>query len=280
MKLHRGVLTAIVLGMTALACAVPGLPSASSPPPTPDTRLERMVAETVTAALEMTQQAAPTQTEVPPTSAPTATLAATAAPSAESVLDKNADGISTFVDLLAKYQVAIPMQWLVFRVNAPEFDMISQLPETASPAVQRSLTTIKAQDPNVFRLFMLDVAEEHLAEGFVTNVNLVWDQQMEVSLENKTDIEGIAAALPASLQNTEVIGSELKTTETGVPYGVITAKTPALTQEGAQIVVMQKLVYLDLPTGTLSITLSTTETWLETVEPSFDEIIESFVVFE
>jgi hypothetical protein len=281
MKLHRGVLIALVLGMTALACSIPGLPTASSSPPTPDTRLERMVAETVSAALETTQQAEPTPTEeIPPSPAPTVTLAPTATPSAESVLDMNTDGSYTFVDLLAKYQLTVPMQWLAMRINAPEIDIVSQLPETASPAVQRSLTTIKAQDPNVFRLFMLDVAEEHLTEGFVTNVNLVWDRQMEVSLENDTDIKGIAAALPASLKDTEVTGTELKTTKNGIPYGVITAKTPALTQEGVQIVVMQKLVYLNLSVGTLNITLSTTETWRETVEPSFDEIIESFILLQ
>ena len=65
MKQHRGVFIAVLLGMTALACAIPGLPPASSIPPTPDTRLEQMVAETVSAALVLTQQAVPTPTEVP-----------------------------------------------------------------------------------------------------------------------------------------------------------------------------------------------------------------------
>ena len=281
MKPNRGVMIAIVLGIVALACAVPGLQPASSPPlPTPDTRLDRMVAETVTAALVLTQQAAPTQTEIPPTSAPTTTLEPTATPSAESVLDENADGTHTFVDLLAKYQAVIPMEWLVTRINAPEFESVSQLPETADPAIQRSFAAIRDQDPGVFRLFLLDIAEEHFADGFVTNVNFVWDRQMEVSLENDTDITAIAAALPASLQNSEVTDTELKATKNEIPYGAITAKTPALTQEGAQIIVMQKLIYFDLPLGTLSITLSTTETWLETVEPSFDQIIESFTVLE
>ena len=204
MNHKRGLLTAVVLGMTALACVVPGLPTASAPAPTPDTRLERMVAETVDAALELTRQAVPTATgflSATPQPTVTATLAATATQAPETMLDKNADGSSTFIDLSAKYQLTIPIQWLAVRINAPEYDEALQLPEAANPAIQGSLASIKEQDPSVFRLFMLDIAEEHLDGGFVTNVNLVWDPQMEVSFADDTDLKTLAASLPASLKD-------------------------------------------------------------------------------
>lgn len=284
MKQHRGIFFAVALAMTTLACVVPGLQPASDVPPTPDTRLERMVAETVSAALALTQQAVPTATEVPSaTPVPTATntpIPALPSPSVETMLDKNADGSSTFIDLNAKYQMTVPMQWLAVRVNSPEYDAALMLPEAANPAIQRQLTTIKNQDANVFRLFMLDIAEEHIDGGFVTSVNIVWDQQMEVTLIDDLDIKGIAATLPVSLKGAEVTSAEVLATENEVPYGVIMARTPALTQEGVQIVVIQKLVYFNLPIGTLNVTLSTTETWQETVEPFYDQFIESFVVLE
>lgn len=283
MKRNRGVLTLILTGIAALACVMPGLPSASSSP-TPDTRLERMVAETVSAALLLTQQAVPIPTEIPSaTPLPTATntpIPAVPTASEDTVLDKNSDGTSSFIDLGGKYQITIPMQWLAVRVNSPEYDEALLLPEASNPAIQRSFGTIKNQDANVFRLFMLDIAEEHIDGGFVTNINLVWDRQMEVSLATEADLQALAAALPSSLKDAEVTATELKTTKKQIPYGVITAKTPALTQEGAQIVVVQKLIFLDLPVGTLTLTLSTTETWQSTVGPSLDEIIESFIVLE
>lgn len=281
MNQTRGWIALLVLGMTALACAVPGVsPAAPLPTPTPDTRLEIMVAETVSAALQLTQQAAP-PLEVVNTPEPTPTLpAATPTPAAESVLDMNADGTHTFTDLLGGYQLTIPMQWLTVRINAPEFLDAWLLPEASNPAIQRSLGTIQAQDPNLFRLFALDINEEHIDGGFVTNVNLVWDQQMEVTLADDTDLKTIAASLPASLKGAEVTGTELKATKNETPYGIITARTPVVTQDGASVVMLQRLVYFDLPVGTLSITLSTTETWQETVEPSFDAIIESFIVLE
>jgi hypothetical protein len=196
------------------------------------------------------------------------------------MLDKPTDGSGTFIDLLGKYQMTVPMQWLALRINAPEYDIALALPEASNPAIQRHLSIIKNQDPNVFRLFMLDIAEEHIDSGFVTNVNLVWDQQMEVSLADDTDIKGIAATLPTSLKGAEVTSIGLNLTDNETPYGVITARTPAFTQDGAEIVVIQKLVFFDLPTGTLTATLSTTEKWQSTVEPSFDELIESFIVLE
>lgn len=283
MNHKRGLLTAVVLGMTALACVVPGLPTASAPPPTPDTRLERMVAETVDAALELTRQAVPTATEIPsatPQPTVTATLAATATQAPETMLDKNDDGSSTFIDLSAKYQITIPVQWLAVRINSPEYDEALLLPEATNPAIQGSLASIKEQDPSVFRLFMLDIAEEHIDGGFVTNVNLVWDPQMEVSFADDTDLKTLAASLPASLKDSEVTGTELRATKNETPYGVITTRTPSTAQDGTSIMIFQTLTFFDLPVGTLSITLSTTETLQETVEPSFDAILESFIVLE
>lgn len=286
MKYNRGLLISVVLGMTALACVVPSLLPASPVPPTPDTRLERMVAETVSAALQLTQQAVPTITPVPTsTSTPIPTATITPIPASptltvQNILDENTDGTNTYIDLSGKYQITIPTEWLALRIDGPEYLEAGLLPEAENPAIQRNLNTIQNQDPNVFRLFLLDIDEKQIDNGFVTNINLVWDQQMEVSLTSDIDIKGIAATLPASLKGVEITATELELTETGIPYGVITARTPALSQEGEQIIVIQKLVYLDLPLGTLSITLSTTEKWQKTVEPSFDKIIESFIVLE
>lgn len=283
MKQNRGYLMAVLLLLTALACVVPGLQPASAIPPTPDTRLDVMVAETVAAALTLTQQV-PTATS---TSTPTATPTPTSTPlpveptkAEESVLDENTDGTSSFIDMAAKYQFTVPVAWLPLRINSPEYDEAVLLPEASNPAIQNQLSVIQKQDPNVFRLFMLDINEEHIDSGFVSNVNLVWDSQMEISVATDSDLKGLAATLPTSLKDAKVTNVEIKTTAGGLSYGVITATTPLMTQEGARLNVYQKLVFFDLPTGTLTATLSTTEKWQSTVEPSFDEFVESFLLLE
>ena len=283
MKQNRGYLMAVLLLLTALACVVPGLQPASAIPPTPDTRLDVMVAETVAAALTLTQQV-PTATS---TSTPTATPTPTSTPlpveptkAEESVLDENTDGTSSFIDMAAKYQFTVPVAWLPLRINSPEYDEAVLLPEASNPAIQNQLSVIQKQDPNVFRLFMLDINEEHIDSGFVSNVNLVWDSQMEISVATDSDLKGLAATLPTSLKDAKVTNVEIKATAGGLSYGVITATTPLMTQEGARLNVYQKLVFFDLPTGTLTATLSTTEKWQSTVEPSFDEFVESFLLLE
>ncbi|MFN8399347.1 MAG: hypothetical protein U0X74_04975 [Anaerolineales bacterium] len=283
MKQNRGYLMAVLLLLTALACVVPGLQPASAIPPTPDTRLDVMVAETVAAALTLTQQVpTATITSTPtPTSTPTSTpLPVEPTKAEESVLDENTDGTSSFIDMAAKYQFTVPVAWLPLRINSPEYDEAVLLPEASNPAIQNQLSVIQKQDPNVFRLFMLDINEEHIDSGFVSNVNLVWDSQMEISVATDSDLKGLAATLPTSLKDAKVTNVEIKTTAGGLSYGVITATTPLMTQEGARLNVYQKLVFFDLPTGTLTATLSTTEKWQSTVEPSFDEFVESFLLLE
>jgi len=283
MKNCRGVKVFLFLWLTSWACVVPGM-TTSTPlsTPTPDARLEIMVAETVSAALHMTEQVlVPTQepTQTPtalPLPSPTIILA-TPTQSAESVLDKSTDGTSIFTDLLGKYTLTVPMQWVTFRRNAPEFDILLTLPEMNNPAIQRSLETIQALDPNLFRLFALDLNEEHIDGGFVTNINVLWDAQQELSLDDKSDLEEIAAALPGTIHGVVV---DVQPTKNNLPYGMIITQTPATTADGVSIVIYQKQVFFDLKIGTLSITLSTTGKWRETVEPSFDAVIDSFVILE
>ncbi|HNK62475.1 MAG TPA: hypothetical protein PKL78_06845 [Anaerolineales bacterium] len=285
MKDHRGVKVFLILWITSLACVVPGMTtSAPLSTPTPDTRLEIMVAETVSVALQMTEQVKPVQTSSQtPTSIPTATqtaILATPTQSAESVWDTNADGDTAFTDLLGKYSLVVPRQWVTFRRNAPEFDIISTLPEAENPAIQRSLETIRSLDPNIFRLFALDMNEEHIESGFVTNINVLWDAQQEMSLADGTQLEKLAATLPDSMNGAKVLVTEIRPTKNNIPYGVIASQTPVVTLDGAQIILYQKQVFFDLPAGTLSITLSTTDKWRETVEPSFDAIVDSLLILE
>lgn len=281
MNRKHGLLALLVLLTTALACVIPGTTtSAPLSTPTADTRLEIMVAETVSAALQMTQQPMfiVEETEAPET-VPTE-IPATATPSAETTLDKNEDGSNVFTDFLGGYQLTVPAPWLALRIDSLEYDAALTLQEASNPAIQRSLSTIQAQDPDVFRLFALDVNEEHLDGGFVTNINLVWDQQEKLSLPNDARLAEIADALPSAVEGTEVLYFEVRTSQSGVPYGVITSQMRGVTQDGTNLVIRQKMVFFDLPVGALSITLSTTETLLETIEPSFDAMIETFAVME
>jgi hypothetical protein len=275
MKQNRWFVTLILL--TTLACVVPGL-STDSPQtnPTPDTRLENMVALTVSAALEMTQQAVPTETSLPTQTAISTVTSTPEADSSGSTLVKNNDGSATFIDERGKYQVTVSGELMAMRINQQEFLDAWLLPEASNPAVQRSLSSIQNQDPEVFRLFAFDFKEEHIDGGFVTNVNFLWDAGEELSLEDETGLIAVADSYTESLLDAEILTTELVTLDNGIIIGIISSRTPATTLDDVEIVVFQKQAFFDLPTGTLITTLSTTETWQETIEPLFDETLESF----
>ncbi len=280
MNTRRALFVAMILLMTILACAVPALPAASQPAPTPDTRLDIMVAETVSAALEQTQQAVST-----PTIAPTftSTPRATASPTPKidesgSALNKLEDGTAQFTDTKAGYEVTVPTGWLPVRINGQEYLDAWLLPELTNPAMQRSLSSIENLDPNKLRLFALDIQDGHAEVDFVTNINFYWDETNEMSLENDEGLKAEAAALPKALSGLEVLTTELSKTSSGIPIGTITAKAPITTLDGVSIEIFQKQVFIETKVGLLVITLSTIEELKQTVLPQYDAMIETLAV--
>lgn len=284
MNTRRALLAALILSMTVLACVVPGLPTASQPAPTADTRLEIMVAETVSAALEQTQQAVPTATPIPASTAtprPTVTSTSTPTPEADasgSALNKQEDGTIQFIDLRAGYEISLPSGWLPIRVNSQEYLDAWLLPELTNPSMQRSLSSIASMNPDELRLFILDIQEGHAEIDFVTNINIYWDQKSEMSFENDEDLKAQAEALPKALSGLEVLTSELSTTETEIPIGIITSKAPITTLDGVAVELFQKQVFIKTTVGTLIITLSTTEELKQAVLPQFDAMIETLKI--
>lgn len=266
-------LLALIL-LTTLACVVPGLETASLPTLTPDTRLDIMLAETVSAALTQTQQAAPTET-VLPTQTPEPT--ATSTPEADSPgssLTQNDGGSFTFVDERGKYQITVPAELKALRINQQEFLDAWLLPEASNPAIQNQLGLIQKQDPDHFRLFAFDFNEERIDSGFVTNINFLWDDAANLSTE-----ENLVKAANEYLQafpGAEILETKATVLSNKTPVGLVKFKTSVTTLEGAEIFIIQKQAFLALPQGILVITLSTAESQIEFVEPLFDAMLETF----
>jgi hypothetical protein len=166
------------------------------------------------------------------------------------------------------------------RVNEQEFLDAWNLAETSDPAIQRSLSTIQNQDPEQYRLFALDTQDGHIQSGFVTNMNFLWDKQTEMSFEDSTDLDTVAASLPDTIPGLEILSIETSTNTNGVPFGALTSKWPGKTNDGLDVIIHQKQVFLGVKTGTMVITLSTTEGLNDTVLPAFDAMIETIELLE
>jgi hypothetical protein len=239
-----------------------------------------MVAETVAAANAGTAAAlapASTPTAPPPTEQPTATTT-TEAFSAGSLLTQRDDDTALFADQRASYEVIVPAEWLAVRVNEQEYLDAWNLAETTDPAVQSALRSIETEDPNRLRLLALDTQDGHVQGGVVTTIRFEWDDQDDMSLADEADLTAVAEALPVEFSGLEVLTSELRRTSSGLPIGVITARTPTVTSDGNVLVLFQEKVFVDLPQGTLIITLSTTEGFDDVAVPAFEGMIETLAV--
>lgn len=282
MNTRRALFAALILLTTILACVVPGLPAASQPAPTVDTRLDMMVAEIVSAALEQTQQAVPTSTLVPAsTSTPRPSVTPSPTPDLDdsgSAINRFEDGTAQFIDTKAGFEVSLPIGWLPVRINSQEYLDAWLLPELTNPAMQRSLSSIEKMNPDELRLFVLDIQAGHAEIDFITNINFYWNVSADMSLENDEDLKAEAAAMPKALSGLEVLTSELSATAGGIPIGVITSKTPITTLDGVNVELFQKLVFLKTNVGILTITLSTPEELKQAVLPQFDAMIETFTL--
>jgi hypothetical protein len=260
-----------ILAVT-LACAIPAIPGAQTAlplPPTVDTNLlSTMVAETVAAAVALTEQAVPTATIAPTEtveSTPTVTPTAEIVPSG-STLTVNEDGSTIFVDERAGFEVTIPTGWLAVRIQQQEYrDALSLTPD-----IQKALTDIQNNDPNTFRLFALDTQDGHFLNSSFPNVNFVWDEFDVVLVENKDALDARANLLATTVQGLEVLSTEFSKTSNNVLIGLIESKS---TVDG--VVIFQKQAIFNAKAGTMTLTISTVEELKDETFSAFNSILET-----
>jgi hypothetical protein len=252
-----------------LACAIPGQQAAPLPAPTVDTNiLSTMVAETVAAAVALTEQAAPTATIVPTeTIEPTVTVSPTAeiVPSG-STLTVHEDGSIMFVDERAGFEVTVPAGWLAVRIHQQEYRDALAL----TPDIEKALTDIQNNDPNTFRLFALDTQDGHFLNGFFTNINFIWDEFDVTLLENKDALEARANLLASTVQGLEILSTEFSTTSNNVLIGLIESKS---TSDAG--VIFQKQAIFNAKAGTMTLTVFTVEDLKDVTFSTFDTLLET-----
>jgi hypothetical protein len=289
MNSRRTFFIALIFLVIIAACVVPGLPTASAPvfAPTVDTsRIDTMVAETVSAAIAQTEQAQPAATStLASTSAPISTPAPTETPTlqaspSQSTLARQEDGSMLFADERAGYEIKLPAGWLAVRVNEQEYLDAFSLAEAANTSIQQSLLSVQAEDPNAFRLLAIDTQAAHIQNDFITEMRFVLDEQKIISLGSDADLQAIAREIPASavVFRFEVTSVKIVTSAGGTQFGVIEAKSSFTNPAGADVPVYQKQVFFNAKTGTQSIIFTTVTDLKQTTLPVFDTMLETIKI--
>jgi hypothetical protein len=268
-----------LLVLAVLACVMPGGGAASVPTPTVDpAQLNAMVAETVAAVLQQTASAAT------PTQSVTATIETTSTPTStplqQSSIVAQADGTTLFADEKAGFSLTVPPGWLPVRIDQIEYYDAFSLPQAADPNIQTALMDINDLDPNVFRLFIFDLQDGHVQNGFVNNINVIWSLDSTLALETDAQIKATAQELPAVVSGLTVTSAAVSETTSGIPLGVILSEIKGQNSEGAEVALFQKQVFLNVEEGSLTITFTTEQGIKDATLPFFDMIIESIKLGE
>lgn len=299
MKLRRRSL--LFLGAFLLllvsACAVPNLPfwgGAEEAAPTSavdEAGIETMIADAVARKVTQTLEAMPstatatatptetplpssTPTEVPPTSTPTQEPY----PKSGSVLKKMDESGTLYQDYTGGYEIHIPAEWLALRPSEQEYTQAWSLPVASHPAVRNSLQQMQSLDPNLYRLFALDIREGHYDNGFVTNINFVLSLESEASLE-ETFAQSVLD-LPEAVPGTVITASGLSQTETGIPFGMIESEREIQNADEEPIQLYQKQVIFTVNARALVITFTSTTAFKDEVIEEFETMLNSFSPLE
>jgi hypothetical protein len=273
------IFAASILLFAMLACAIPGQQAASVPTPTVDpAQLDAIVAETVAAALQQTASAPTATAAVTATRQPTPTE--TAIPLQQSSMTNQADGTTLFVDEKAGFNITVPPGWLAVRIDQIEYYDAFSLPQAEDPSVQTALMDINNLDPSVFRLFIFDLQDGHVQNGFVNNVNVIWKQGESISLKTDEEIKEAAEELPSLVPGLVVLSSSISTTAANILTGVILSEIASQQSDGNTLNLSRKQVFLNVKDGLLVLTFTSGQGIQDATLPFFDAMIESIQLGE
>ena len=276
----RPTISSLLILLTMLACAVPGLSFPGAAPAGDPGSFSTIVAGTAAVLASQTAAAAPASTPTQaPTPAPQPTNTAAEVVSTEGTsLRKQADGSYLFSDYMGGYRLAVAFGWLAVRVNEQETMNAWALPEASNPNVQRFLTQVQASDPKLFRLFGLDVLPEHLQRSFATNFNVLLDRNNTDSLEGLVD--DLKKEMPRTLLSARILSARVDQTSSQIPVGIIETTSDLQGTSGESISLYQKQVIFRVRGGALAIAFSTTTDLKDLLVPVFDQMIDRIEMLE
>lgn len=282
MNTRRTLFISVISLTTILACVIPGLPTTSAPAlaPTVDTGiLSTMVAETVSAAIVLTEQAFPTPTLVPtstPTSEPTLTPTASLLFSSYGTYVEEQVGVGTlYIDQIAGYQFIVPIEWTFVRPNEQEYFELLALPIAENPTIQKTLDSMKNLDPNLVRAYGFDFRDTHIKDEFIINFDVALSKDLNGSYEDIFSQIEKSYSNPELINKFKVLSSGVTTTPAGIEVGMIEFEIDGILS-APDLKLYEKQVILKIQSGGyLVIRFDTTYEFKDLTLAEFEQLIAS-----
>ena len=253
-----------VIMMAITACARSG--QTAPPAPTADPNaLATFAARTAQASALLTEQAS-IPTPIPPTSTPKIS------PITGTSLIVLEDQSALFIDHKADIQVTIPPGWLPVRVNEDEYYKAFALDVVvASPAITDRLTKIRSNNTDFFRLDAIDVRPDHVVNGIISDISVIFEADDFRSLEEWAQAEQKRVS---PFEGFKFISSEFQQTADGTRVLVIEQSWNWSPNE----TVYYRGIFFSLPSGTVVLDFQTNLDFKDTVLPDFEQVVNSLTL--
>ncbi len=261
---HTLVIGFVILSILA-ACGKQAQPAPISNPSSVETALAstaRALAQQTETANGYTATPAVTPTETP-TPTPKISLYGTS-------LITREDGSTLFVDHNAGVQLMIPAGWLPIRANEDEYYKAFALDVVLeNPPINNYLTQIQDLKPDYQRLDAIDIRPDHIPDGVISDISVIFDSEKVWSLE-KWQQEEWNRKRPFT--GYRVLSSNYATTQSGVKI-LISEQT--WTAVGGKATVYYRAAFFSLPTGTFVLIMVTNKNVKDTILPEFEQVLNS-----
>jgi hypothetical protein len=174
-----------------------------------------------------------------------------------------------FTDHKLGYQFTIPPGWMPVRINEEEYyKAFAQDAVLNNPVFSDFLTKLEKQDPDHFRLSLLDMQPEHIDAGLVTVITVILQMEDGRTLEDWAKTQSARASI---MEGYQFISSQFAETSSGERVLVREEKWDSTTA-GKRF---SRRMFFTLPAGILAVELETNFDSKDTAIPEFEQVVSS-----
>ena len=172
-KFQIVVFSIMILGLASLSCGISNLPFLATKTPIP--------------TLTFTPSPTPTPSVTPtPTHTPTATPLPTGVDAEE-----QADGTTRFVDYDNKFQLVLPVDWIIIPINKNDLEGMIDTLASEDPKLAAVAEAFKNLDPSVIRMAALNSNRKYVTEGYGSNITIAAIEDKTLSVMPLSFITGV-----------------------------------------------------------------------------------------
>jgi hypothetical protein len=183
------------------------------------------------------------------------------------------DGSTLFVDHNAGVQLMIPTGWLPIRANEDEYYKAFALDVVLeNPPINNYLTQIQDLKPDYQRLDAIDIRPDHIPDGIISDISVIFDSEKVWSLEKWRQEEWNRKR---PFTDYRVLSSNYATTQSDIK---ILVSEQTWTAVGGKATVYYRAAFFSLPTGTFVLTMVTNKNFKDTILPEFEQVLNSVTI--